>query len=71
MFSFKQQCNRNNESSGTLHVPADVEVCMSHDSGEQSGHFGMCTLEIEISTMIIDIYFLMYTFKFSSFNRRP
>ena len=71
MFSFKQQCNRNSESSGTRHVPADVGVCMSHDSGEQSGHSGMCALEIEISTMIIDIYFLTYTYKFSFFDRRP
>jgi len=71
MFSFKQQCNRGTESSGTPHVPADVGVCMSHDSGEQSGHSGMCALEIEISTVIIDIYFLTYTYKFSSFNGRP
>ena len=64
MFSFKQQCNRSIESSGTLHVPADVGVCMSHDSGEHSGHSCMCALEIEISTVIIDIYFLTYTYNF-------
>ena len=68
MFSFKKQCNRNTESNYTLHVLADVGVCMSHDSGEQSGHSGMWDLEIEISTVIIDIYFLTYTYKFSSFN---
>ena len=55
MFSFKQQCNRNSESSGTWHIPADVGVCMSHDSGEQSGHSGMFSLEIKIHTAIIDI----------------
>ena len=71
MFSLKQQCNRSTESSGTPHKPADVGVCMSHDSGEQSGHSGMCSLEIDISTVIIDICFLMYTYKFSSFNGRP
>ena len=71
MFYFKQQCNRSTESNGTPHVPADVGVCMSHDSGEQSGHYGMCALEIEISNVIIDIYFLTYTFKFSSFDRIP
>ena len=71
MFSFKQQCNRSSESDGTRHVPTDVGVCMSHDSGDQSGHSSMCALEIEISTVIIDIYFLTYTFKFSSFDRRP
>ena len=68
MFSFKQQCNHGTESSRTLHVPADVGVCMSHDSREQSGHSGMFSLEIEISSVIIDIYFLTYTYKFSSFN---
>ena len=68
MFSFEQQCNRITESSGTPHVPANVGVCISYDSGELSGHSGMCALEIEISTVIIDIYFLMYTFKFDSFN---
>ena len=68
MFSFKQQCNRSSESSGTWHVPTDVGVCMPHDSGEHTGHSGMCALEIEISIVIIDIYFLMYTYKFSSFD---
>ena len=71
MFYFKKQCNHNTESSGTLHIPTDVGVCISHDSGEQSGHSSMCALEIEISTVIIDIYFLTYTYKFSSFNGRP
>ena len=70
MFSFKKQCNRSTESSGTSHIPADVGVCMLHDSGEESGHSGMCALEIDISTTIIDIYFLTYTYKFSSFNQR-
>ena len=71
MFSFKKQCNHNTKSNGTPHILGDVGVCMSHDSGEQSGHSGMCVLEIEISTVIIDIYFLTYTFKFSSFDRIP
>ena len=71
MFFFKKHCNRNTESNGTPHVPAGVGVCMSHDSGEQSGHSGMCALEIEISTVIIDIYFLTYTYKFYSFDQRP
>ena len=55
MFSFKQQCNRITKSSGTPHVSVDVGVCMSHESGEQSGHSGMYALEIEIYTVIIDI----------------
>lgn len=41
MTQTQQQCNHNTESSSTLHVPTNVWVCISHDSGEQSGHYGL------------------------------
>ena len=68
MFVFKQQSNYNSESSNTQHVPHDSGECLSHDSGEHTIHLGMCSLELEISIMIINIYLLTYTYKVSYFN---
>jgi hypothetical protein len=43
---------------------------MSNDSGEQSTHSGMYASELEIFTVIVDIYFLTYTYILSSLNGR-
>jgi hypothetical protein len=43
---------------------------MSNDSGEQSTHSGMYTSELDIFTVIVDIYFLTYTYILSSLNGR-
>ena len=43
---------------------------MSSDSVEQSTHFGMYASELEIFTMIVDIYFLDYTYVLSSLKGR-
>ena len=41
---------------------------MSSDSVEQSTHSGMYASELEIFTVIVDIYFLTYTYILSSQN---
>jgi hypothetical protein len=69
MFVFKQQCYCSSESSGiqqTLHHT--IRVHMSSDSVEQSTHSGMYASELEIFTVIVDIYFLTYTYILSSQN---
>jgi hypothetical protein len=43
---------------------------MSSDSVDQSTHFGMYASEFEIFTVIVDIYFLTYTYILSSQNLR-
>jgi hypothetical protein len=43
---------------------------MSNDSGEQSTHSGMHASELEIFTLIVDIYFLTYTYILYSLNGR-
>jgi hypothetical protein len=68
MFVFKQQCYRNSESSGIQQTPHHTRVHMSNNSGEKSIHSGMYASELEIFTMIVDIYFLTYTYILSSQN---
>jgi hypothetical protein len=70
MFVFKQQCNCNSESSGIQQTPLHTREHMSNDSGEQSTHSGMYASELEIFTVIVDIYFLTYTYILSSLNGR-
>jgi hypothetical protein len=41
---------------------------MSNDSGEQSTHSDMYASELEIFIVIVDIYFLTYTYILSSQN---
>jgi hypothetical protein len=68
MFVFKQQCYRSSESSGIQQTPRHTRVHMSSDSVEQSTHSGMYASELEIFTVIVDIYFLTYTYILSSQN---
>jgi hypothetical protein len=69
MFVFKQQCYRSSESSGIQQTPHHtIRVHMSSDSVEQSTHSGMYASELEIFTVIVDIYFLTYTYILSSQN---
>jgi hypothetical protein len=69
MFVFKQQCYHSSESSGIQQTPCHmIRVHMSSDSVEQSTHSGMYALELEIFTVIVDIYFLTYTYILSSQN---
>jgi hypothetical protein len=60
MFVFKQQCYRGSESRGIQQTPRHTRVHMSSDSVEQSTHSDMYALELEIFTVIVDIYFLTY-----------
>ena len=62
MFVFKQQCNRSSESSGIQQTPHHTRVHMSNESGEKSNHSGMYASELEIFTVIVDIYFLTYNY---------
>ena len=69
MFVFKQQCYRSSESRGIQQTPRHtIRVHMSSDSVEQSIHSSMYALELEIFTVIVDIYFLTYTYILSSQN---
>ena len=68
MFIFKQHTTRSSESSGTQRVPHDSGERVLHDSGDHTSHSGMCALELKISIMSLSIYFVMYTYKHSSFN---
>ena len=68
MFVFKQQCYRSSESSGIQQTPRHTGVHMSNDSVEKSSHSGMYASELEIFTVIVDIYFLIYTYILSSQN---
>jgi hypothetical protein len=70
MFVFKQQCNRSSESSGIQQTPHHTRVHMSNDNGKQSTHYGMYASELEIFIVIVDIYFLTYTYILSSLNGR-
>jgi hypothetical protein len=66
MFVFKQQCYRNGESRGIQQTPRHTRVHMSSDCVEWSTHSGMYASELEIFTVIVDIYFLNYTYILSS-----
>jgi hypothetical protein len=68
MFVFKQQCYRTSESNGIQQTPCQTRVHMSSDSVEQSTYSSMYALELEIFTVIVDIYFLTYTYILSSQN---
>jgi hypothetical protein len=68
MFFFKQQCNHNSESSDIQKTSCHTRVHMSNDSWEQTTHSGMYASKLEIFTMIVDIYFLTYTYILSSQN---
>jgi hypothetical protein len=68
MFVFKQQCYHNSESSGIQQTPRHTRVHMSSDSVEKSTHSDMYALELEIFTMIVDIYFPTSTYILSSQN---
>jgi hypothetical protein len=69
MFVFKKQCYNNSESSGIQQTPCHtIRVHMSSDSVEQSTHSGMYAAELEIFTVIVDIYFLTYNYILSSQN---
>jgi hypothetical protein len=69
MFVFKQWCYRSSESSSIQQTLCHtIRVHMFSDSVEQSTHFGMYALELEIFTVIVDIYFLTYTYILSSQN---
>jgi hypothetical protein len=70
MFFFKQQCNRIIESSDIKQTPIHTRENMSNDSGEESTHSGMHASELEIFIVIVDIYFLTYTYILSSLNGR-
>jgi hypothetical protein len=43
---------------------------MSNDSYEHSTHSGIYALELEIFIVIVDIYFLTYTYILTSLNGR-
>jgi hypothetical protein len=62
MFVFKKQCYCSSESSGIQKTPCHTRVHMSSDSVEKSTHSGMYASELEMFTMIVDIYFLTYTY---------
>jgi hypothetical protein len=69
MFVLKKQCYRSSESSGIKKTPHHtIRVHMSSDSVEQSTHSSMYASELEIFTVIVDIYFLTYTYILSSQN---
>jgi hypothetical protein len=68
MFVFKQQFYRSGESSGIQQTLRHTRVHMSSDSVEQSTHSGMYASELEILTVIVDIYFVTYTYILSSQN---
>ena len=68
MFVFMKRYYRSSESNGIQQTPRHTRVQMSSDSVEQSTHSGMYALELEIFIMIVDIYFLTYTYILSSQN---
>jgi hypothetical protein len=69
MFVFKQQCYCSSESSSIQKtLRHTIRVHMSSDSVEQSTHSGMYASELEIFIVIVDIYFLTYTYILSSQN---
>ena len=68
MFVFKKHCYRSSESSGIQQTLHHTRVHMSSDSVEQRTHYGMYASELEIFTVIVDIYFLTYTYILSSHN---
>ena len=68
MFVFKQQCYCISESSGIQQTPRHTRVHVFNDNGEQSTHYGMYASKLEIFTVIVDIYFLTYTYILSSQN---
>jgi hypothetical protein len=68
MFVFKQWCYRSSESSGIQQTPCHTRVHMSSDNVEHSTHSNMYASELEIFTVIVDIYFLTYTYILSSQN---
>jgi hypothetical protein len=68
MFVFKQQCYRGSKSSGIQQTLCHTRVHMSSDSVEKSTHSGMYASELEIFNVIVDIYFLTYTYILSSQN---
>ena len=68
MFVFKQQFYRSSESSGIQQSSRHTRVHMSSDSVEKNTHSGMYASELEIFTVIVDIYFLTYTYILSSQN---
>jgi hypothetical protein len=68
MFIFKQQCYRSSKSSGIQQTLYHIGVHKSSDSVEQRTHSGMYALELELFTVIVDIYFLTYTYILSSQN---
>ncbi len=69
MFVFKQQYYRSSESSGIQQTPHHkIRVHMSNDSVEQSTLSSMYASELEIFTVIVDIYLLTYTYILSSQN---
>jgi hypothetical protein len=70
MFVFKQQCYRSSESSSIHQTSHHTKVHLSSDSVEQSTHSGMYASKLEIFTVIVDIYFLTYSYILSSQNGR-
>jgi hypothetical protein len=68
MFVFKQQFYHNHESSGIQQTLHHTRVHMSSDNVDQSTHSDMYASELEIFTVIVDIYFLTYTYILSSQN---
>jgi hypothetical protein len=68
MFVFKKQCYHSSESSGVQQTPRHTRVHMSNDSVKQSTHSVMYASELEIFTVIVDIYFLTYTYILSFQN---
>jgi hypothetical protein len=68
MFVCKQQCYRSSESSGIHQTLHHTRVHMSSDSVEQSTHSSMYASELEIFTVIVDIYFPTRTYILSSQN---
>ena len=70
MFVFKQQCYHSSESNSIQQTTRHTRVHMSSDSVEKSTHSGMYASELEIFTVIVDIYFLTYTYILATLNGR-